>query len=112
MVRRALLLGFLLGALSGCGSDEESETVRYSVTFINRTGVAYEVWMNVDSDTQGFRDLDEVLPATGRLTLTGRVVNVDYTYRFVEAGASVDEPAYELDVQSYRDDVVKTINAL
>lgn len=111
MVRRALLLGLMFGALVGCGSDDESETVRYSVTFINRTNAAYDVWMNVDVDDQGFRDIGEVLPANGRLTITGRVTNVDYTYRFVEDGGSVDEPSYELDVESARDDVQRTINA-
>src|SRR5687768_10779421 len=56
MVRRALLLGLMFGALVGCGSDDESESVRYSVTFINRTSAAYDVWMSVDSDELGFRD--------------------------------------------------------
>jgi hypothetical protein len=111
MVRRALLLGLMSGAFVGCGSDDDSETLRYSVTFINRTNVAYDVWMNVDVDDVGFRDTGEVLPANGRLTITGRVVNVGYDYRLVEDGGSVDEAAYELDVQSARDDVQRTINA-
>lgn len=111
MVRRALLVGILLGVfVGGCG-DSESETVRYSVTFINRTSAPYDVWLSADSDDLGFRDTGEVLPANGRLILTGRVVNVEYTYRFVEEGGSVDEPAYELEVVSFRDDVQRTINA-
>jgi hypothetical protein len=110
MVRRALL-GLMFGALVGCSGDDESETVGYSVTFINRTNAAYDVWLSVDSDDAGFRDTEEVLPANGRLTITGRVVNVGYTYRFVEEGGSVDDPAYEFDVQSARDDVQRTINA-
>lgn len=111
MVRRALLFGFLLGAFVGCGGDDESESVRYSVSFINRTNIAYEVWLSTDSDDEGFRDTGEVLPSNGRLILTGRVVNVGYTYRFVEEGGSVDDPAYELNVTSFRDDVQRTISA-
>jgi hypothetical protein len=111
MVRRAVLFGLVLGALVGCGSDDESATARYSVTFINRTNAEYQVWMNVDTDDLGFRDTGEVLPNNGRLTITGRVVNVDYTYRFVEAGGTVDDPAYEFDISSFHDDVQRTINA-
>ncbi|MET0410677.1 MAG: hypothetical protein ABW217_05250, partial [Polyangiaceae bacterium] len=95
MVRRALL-GSLLAAFVGCSSDDDSETRSYSVTFINRTNAAYEVWVSTDSDDLGFQDTGEVLPSNGRLILNGRVVNVDYTYRFVEDGASVDAPSYEL----------------
>ncbi|MET0412074.1 MAG: hypothetical protein ABW217_12305, partial [Polyangiaceae bacterium] len=59
----------------------------------------------------GFQDTGEVLPSNGRLILNGRVVNVDYTYRFVEDGASVDAPSYELYVVSFQDDVQRTLNA-
>ena len=111
MVRRALLFASLLGALVGCSGNDESETVRYSVTFNNRTDTSYEVWQSADSDDLGFRDTGEVLPSNGRLVLTGRVVNVEYIYRFVEEGGSVDAPAYELNVVSFRDDVQRTINA-
>jgi hypothetical protein len=111
MLRRALLVGLMLGAFAGCGGDDESETLPYSVTFVNETNTSYDVWMSVETDTQGFRDIDEVLPANGRLTLTGLVVNVAYTYRFVEPGGSVETPAYSLAVQSFRDDVEMTIEA-
>lgn len=111
MVRRALLFGLLLGAFVGCSGDDESDTVRYSVTFNNRTDTSYEVWQSADSDDLGFRDTGELLPQNGRLVLTGRVVNVEYTYRFVEEGGSVDEPTYELTVVSFRDDVQRTLNA-
>jgi hypothetical protein len=111
MFRRTLLAALTLAAFVGCGSDDESEIVRYSVTFINRTPAAYDIWLSVDSDDQGFRDTGDVLPADGRITISGRVVNVEYTYRFVEEGGSIDDPAYEIDVQSFQDDVERTLNA-
>jgi hypothetical protein len=91
-----------------CANDP-LPAIGYDLTIQNQTATAYDQFMNVDLDAQGFRPAGHV-PANGQLTLRNLVIGAHYTFRLALVGNNATMFVHERAVTSLSDDVVWVVN--
>ncbi len=92
------VLCFLAVGLVACDDDEVTAVVEYDITIVNNDGVAYQVWIDANVDTEGFvRDGD--IGADATRVFRDHTIAVAYHFRLLTPGQNPEPPDDEFEHQ-------------